>query len=209
MDGFAFGAAGQSGQGYTPQLESSFPGALSAWAAHAQPDVWIQGLAQQNSQPPAMLDYLHELRRGLGDQAEVVWALGRRPRPRRARPAGTPSCAISAPDAGVAAIFAVGHPRVGSYFAQAASGMRTDDAHYSSFGSRVIAQAWLDQLCELVLGDCAPADVDGDAAVTVYDVLAYQGLWDAQDPRADLDGDGRLLVFDYLLLLTLMDRCGR
>lgn len=205
-DGFLFGAAGQGGQGYTPQLANSFPGATAAWAREAQPDVWIQGIAGQSSQPATMLDYLDVLRDGLGADAEIVWA----------------SDAVhaqathdrwhwflrdEADGAGVPAIFAVGHPRVGSYFAQAASGMRTDDAHFSSFGDRVIAEAWLDQLHRLANGQCGVADYNQDGSVDVFDLLNFQTDWEAGNPRADLDGDGRFLIFDYLVLLTAMDHC--
>lgn len=206
VDGFIFGSAGQSGTGYTPQLDSTFPGALAAWVEHAEVDVWIQGLAQQRSQPSAMWDYLDVLRDGLGADAEVVWASD-------AVHAHTTHSAWhqfvrdSAAAAGVAAIFAVGEPRLGSFFEQAASGMRTDDAHYSSFGSRVIAQAWLEQIRELAVGYCDIADYDGDGEVSVFDLLAFQTDWEARLPRADLDGDGQFLIFDFLVLLTATDNC--
>lgn len=207
VDGFVFGSAGQSGRGYTPQLENAFPGATTAWVEESLADVWIQGLAQQSSQPTAMLDYLDALRGGAGERPEIIWASD-------AVHAHTTHHAWHnflrdrASDAGVPAIFAVGHPRVGSYFAQAASGMRTDDAHYSSYGSRIIAEAWLDQLRQLAGGPCAVADYNGDAVVDVFDLLNFQTDWEARDPKADLDGDGQFLIFDYLVLLTAIDQCG-
>lgn len=207
VDGFVFGSAGQSGRGYTPQLENAFPGATTAWVEESLADVWIQGLAQQSSQPTAMLDYLDALRGGTGERPEIIWASD-------AVHAHTTHHAWHnflrdrATDAGVPAIFAVGHPRVGSYFAQAASGMRTDDAHYSSYGSRIIAEAWLDQLRELAGGPCVVADYNGDGGVDVFDLLTFQTDWEARDPKADLDGDGQFLIFDYLVLLTAIDQCG-
>jgi len=206
VNGFLFGAAGQGGQGYTPQLANSFPGATAAWARETQADVWVQGIAGQHSQPPAMFDYLGEIRAGLGIDAEVMWA----------------SDAVHAHAthdqwhwflqdesvvAGVPAIFAVGHPMVGSFFAQAASGMRTDDTHFSSFGARVIAEAWMDQLHSLALGDCKEADYNRDAVVDLFDLLVFQTDWEASVPRADLDGDGQYTLFDYLVLLTAIDQC--
>lgn len=206
VDGFIFGSAGQSGQGYTPQLDSAFPGSLEAWARESQTDVWIQGLAQQSSQPSAMWAYTHVLRDGLGDQAEIIWASD-----------GVHAHTThdrwhlyldqTAADAGVPAIFAVGDPRVGSYFAQAASGMRADDAHYSSFGSRMIAQVWLDQLRTLAGGACGVADFNRDGVVDLFDLLAFQIAWQDGDPRADLDGDGEFLIFDFLILLNAIDQC--
>lgn len=206
VDGYLFGSAGQSGQGYTPQLESAFPGSLAAWAVESQVDVWIQGLAQQSSQPSVMREYLDQLRVGLGEDAEIIWASDG-VHAHTTHHAWHRYLQENAADAGVAAIFAVGHPRVGSYFAQAASGMRTDDAHFSSFGSRVIAEAWLDQLRNLTGGPCERADHNRDGVVDVFDLLAFQSDWQDGNPRADLDGDGEFLIFDFLLLLTAIDQC--
>ncbi len=206
VDGFLFGSAGQGGNGYTLQLDNSFPGSTEAWARETQADVWIQGIAGQGSQPSAMVDYLDVLRAGLGHDAEVVWA----------------SDVVHAhsdhenwhgflrdhaADAGVAAIFAVGSPRTGSYFAQAASGMRNDDAHLSSFGNKVIAEVWLDQLRELASGLCTVADYNLDGTVDIFDFLAFQTEWQDSNPRADLDGDGELTLFDFLVLIDAIDEC--
>lgn len=206
VDGYIFGTAGQGGKGYTPQLANAFPGATAAWARETQADVWIQGIAGQSSQPSAMHDYLDVLREGLGADAEIIWA----------------SDAVHAhathaqwhyylrdqsAAVGVPAIFAVGHPRVGSYFAQAASGMRTDDAHFSSFGDRVIAEVWLDQLRLLAGGLCGMADYNQDGSIDVFDLLSFQTEWEARNPRADLDGDGQFTLFDFLVLLTAIDQC--
>ncbi len=206
VDGFVFGAAGQSGKGYGVQLAETFPGSLEAWVAQAEVDVWIQALAQQRSSPSSMSDYLDRLRSGLSPESEVVWATS-------AVHASTTHetwhsyVEQNAVDEGVAAVFAVGHPRVGSYYAQAASGMRTDDAHFSSFGSRIIAEVWLEQLGQMVADPCDIADYDADGRVTVFDLLVFQSDWEAQDPRADLDGNGLFQVFDFLVLLNAMDSC--
>ncbi|MFI4882158.1 MAG: GC-type dockerin domain-anchored protein [Phycisphaerales bacterium JB064] len=54
-----------------------------------------------------------------------------------------------------------------------------------------------------------PADIDRDGALTVFDFLAFQNLFDDADPRADLDGDGALTIFDFLAFQTLFDAgCG-
>ncbi len=42
------------------------------------------------------------------------------------------------------------------------------------------------------------ADLDGDGALTIFDFLAFQNLFDAGDPVADFDGDGSLTIFDFL-----------
>jgi glycosylphosphatidylinositol phospholipase D len=51
---------------------------------------------------------------------------------------------------------------------------------------------------------CA-ADLDGDGALTVFDFLEFQNLFDAGDLRADFDGDGSLSLFDFLAFQNLFD----
>ncbi len=45
--------------------------------------------------------------------------------------------------------------------------------------------------------DCR-ADIDGDGALTIFDFLAFQNLFDAGDAAADFDGDGQFTLFDFL-----------
>jgi hypothetical protein len=49
----------------------------------------------------------------------------------------------------------------------------------------------------LATPECPP-DVDGDGALTIFDFLGFQNLFDAGDPLADFDGDGDLTIFDFL-----------
>ncbi len=49
------------------------------------------------------------------------------------------------------------------------------------------------------------ADLNSDGALTVFDFLAFQNLFDAGDRTADLDGDGALTVFDFLAFQNLFD----
>ncbi|UYV13449.1 MAG: hypothetical protein NCW75_03990 [Phycisphaera sp.] len=42
------------------------------------------------------------------------------------------------------------------------------------------------------------ADVDGDGELTLFDFLAFQNLFSAEDMAADCDGDGELTIFDFL-----------
>jgi len=208
VDGFVIGAAGQSGRGYDPQLDNAFPGSTGAWAAAIGAEVWIQAIAPQSSSPPAMRRYLDALRAGLPDDAEVLWASD-----------GVQGGATqenwhryirdNAEDAGVAAVFAVGHPAVGSYFAQLSSGLRTDDAHYAHFGAATIARAWLDQLRVLVLGECAAADFDASGRADLFDLIAFQQALDAGDRRADFNADGRLDVFDLTAFADALGPCAR
>ena len=48
-------------------------------------------------------------------------------------------------------------------------------------------------------------DLDGDFAVTVFDFLAFQNLFDAGDPAADFDGDGEFTIFDFLAFSNAFD----
>ena len=56
-------------------------------------------------------------------------------------------------------------------------------------------------------GDAAgcAADLDGDGVLTVFDFLAFQGLFAAGDAGADLDGDGELTVLDFLAFQNAFD----
>ncbi len=49
------------------------------------------------------------------------------------------------------------------------------------------------------------ADLDGDGALTIFDFLAFQNLFDTGDPRADFDGDGSLTLFDFLAFQNEFD----
>lgn len=59
-------------------------------------------------------------------------------------------------------------------------------------------------LAKLVCESCY-ADIDGDGALTIFDFLGYQNLFDAGDARADCDGDGSLTIFDFLCFQNLFD----
>jgi hypothetical protein len=50
-----------------------------------------------------------------------------------------------------------------------------------------------------------PADLDADGALTLFDFLAFQNLFDAGDHRADFDGDGELTLFDFLAFQNAFD----
>jgi glucose/arabinose dehydrogenase len=47
--------------------------------------------------------------------------------------------------------------------------------------------------------ECAcKADVNGDGKLNVLDFVAFQGLWQAQDPAADCDDDGAFNILDFV-----------
>ena len=53
--------------------------------------------------------------------------------------------------------------------------------------------------------EACPADLDGDGALTVFDFLEFQNLFDAMDPIADFDGDGDFTLFDFLAFQNAFD----
>ncbi|MEQ8318198.1 MAG: GC-type dockerin domain-anchored protein [Phycisphaerales bacterium] len=48
-------------------------------------------------------------------------------------------------------------------------------------------------------------DLDRDGELTIFDFLAFQNLFDANDPTADLDFDGELTIFDFLNFQNAFD----
>ncbi|MEQ8317618.1 MAG: M14 family zinc carboxypeptidase [Phycisphaerales bacterium] len=53
--------------------------------------------------------------------------------------------------------------------------------------------------------DFHPGDFDRNGVVDLFDMLAFQGAFQAGDPRADLDGDGELTIFDFLEFQRLFE----
>jgi hypothetical protein len=52
--------------------------------------------------------------------------------------------------------------------------------------------------------ECAcPADVNGDGALNVLDFVAFQLLWQAEDPGADCDRNGTFDVIDFICFQSL------
>lgn len=57
--------------------------------------------------------------------------------------------------------------------------------------------------------DTCRTDLDGDGALTLFDYLAFTGLFGLGDLQADFDGDGALTIFDFLVYQTEFDAgCG-
>ncbi|MFI4882041.1 MAG: lamin tail domain-containing protein, partial [Phycisphaerales bacterium JB064] len=59
-------------------------------------------------------------------------------------------------------------------------------------------------MATIVCEDCPP-DFDDDGELTIFDFLAFQNAFDAQDPRADFDGDGEFTLFDFLAFQNAFD----
>lgn len=50
--------------------------------------------------------------------------------------------------------------------------------------------------------DTCRTDLDGDGVLTLFDYLAFTGLFGLGDMQADFDGDGSLTIFDFLVYQT-------
>ncbi|MEE2912968.1 MAG: hypothetical protein VX436_04095 [Planctomycetota bacterium] len=65
-----------------------------------------------------------------------------------------------------------------------------------------------DTVCNVdTCGSSCPADVDGNGAVDVSDILALVGAWGSSDSDADIDGDGTVNVSDILLAVGSWGPC--
>lgn len=73
-------------------------------------------------------------------------------------------------------------------------------------GSEGLLAEYLIDRIWLVYNRCDghPGDFNGDGALDVFDLLAFQDAFQARDPRADLDRDGLHTVFDFLTMLHLL-----
>jgi hypothetical protein len=58
--------------------------------------------------------------------------------------------------------------------------------------------------------ECACAgDVNGDGKLNVLDFVAFQGLWQAEDPAADCDDNGAFNILDFVCYQQVfVDGCG-
>jgi len=203
VNGFVFGGAGWGGNGYTPQLTEAVAAATTAWMQALEPDVWLQGLAQQNSSPEVMGEFLAKIRDAVPD-VEVAW-LGDVAH----RLATTEQWHVYIMDeagaAGVPAATLVTNETIGTYLDQSVDGLRNDGAHMSHRGNTRLAEGWLQQLRQAAR---IQADLDGDGVVGISDFLALLAAWGPcpvpPDPcLADIDGDGVVGIGDFLLLLSV------
>ena len=201
VNGFVFGGAGWSGNGYTPQLAEAVAAATTAWMQALEPDVWLQGIAGQDSQPPVMSEFLAEIRDAVPD-VEVAWLGEGAHRNGPAEPWHV-YMMDEAGAAGVPAATLVTNEMIGTYMDQSVDGLRNDGAHLSHRGNTRLAEGWLEQLR---LAARIPADLDGDGLVGILDFLALLAAWGPcpgpPDPcLADIDGDGVVGIADFLYLL--------
>ncbi len=203
VGGFAFGTYGTGGDGYAEQINDAFPQAHERVIASLDPDVWLEGFAQQSSTPASMLDFLEVIRAGAPD-IEAAW-IGE-----SAHGGATFSnwhhyIIDNAAAAGVPAASVVEDPLFGALEEQAVDALRHDDAHYSHRGNTRLADAWLDLLRQAAT---APGDLDGDGTVGIGDLLLLLGAWGPCPVTcppacpADTNADCAVDVTDLLTLLA-------
>lgn len=78
-------------------------------------------------------------------------------------------------------------------------------SRYGYFHSLEFSDPALHPQLVLTLVDTCRVDLDGDGALTIFDFLAYQNLFDDGDLAADFDGDGVLTIFDFLAFQNEFD----
>jgi len=204
-DGFVFGTAGWGGNGYATQIDESQPGAMNAWIERTGADVWLQAFAQQDSDPPSMLDYTTAVRAALPD-ADVVW-LGESEHGTGTSEDWHRYILETAEAAGLPAVSLLLDPNFGVLTDQIAAGLRSNSNHYSGAGATLLAERWLDHFEDAALP--ITADLTGDGAVNTADLGALLAAWGpcpAGAPcPADLTGDGAVSSDDLGALLAAWD----
>ncbi len=199
-DGFVFGSAGWGGNGYRAQIDQSHPGAIEAWASATNADIWLQGFAQQDSEPETMLDFTTLVRTGLPD-AEVLW-IGETEHGTGTAGEWHRYILENARANGIAAISLLHHPGFGTNLEQMVAGYRSNSNHYSGAGADALAAAWLDLLAEAALASIA--DLNADGAVDASDLAALLAAWGPCEGAcpADLDASGAVDAADLAILLA-------
>ena len=203
VSGWAFGTYGTGGDGYTEQINEAFSETHHRLIAALEPDVWLEGFAQQGSAPSAMSDFLNIIRNSAAD-VEVAW-IGESTHNNGPPTSWHTYIMDNAAGAGLPAASVIEDPAFGTLQDQAAAGMRKDGAHYSLRGNSLLAEAWL---ALLAAAATAPGDLDGDGLVGISDLLILLGGWGpcpGSCPPAcigDLNGDCAIDVIDLLTLLA-------
>ena len=204
-DGFVIGSAGWGGNGYTTQINESQPGAMRAWIERTGADVWLQAFAQQDSDPPSMLDYTSAVRAALPD-ADVVW-LGESEHGTGTSEDWHRYILENAEAAGLPAVSLLLDPSFGVLRDQVAAGLRSNSNHYSGAGATLLAERWLDRFEDAALP--VHADLTGDGAVGADDLGVLLAAWGpcpaGETCPADLTGDGAVNTDDLGALLAAWD----
>ena len=200
VDGYVWGVSGWGGNGYQPQIDESFGGALSAWMRVFSPDVWLATFAQQFSSPSSMSAWT-DLVRGALPHADVVW-LGDMSHASTFTPWHDYIIENGA-EAGVPSVSLLMHPELGGQHELFGDGLRADGNHISQRGNEHLAALWLEALAECALAPTLAGDADGDGAVGFSDlniVLSEYNLT-GQGLAGDRDFDNRVDFADLNLVL--------
>ncbi len=198
-EGFIVGGVGWGGNGFRAQIDQAFPGALEAWMRLSEADVWLQGMAQQDSVPASMGEFTAIVRAALPD-AEIAW-VGETAHGAMVGADWHAYMLGAAEEHGAPAVSILNDPRFGAVEDQIAAGLRSNSNHYSASGADAVMSAWLEGLREAALP--APADLDDDGRVGAGDLAQMLGAWGVCDAcPADLDADGTVGATDLALLLA-------
>ncbi len=207
VDGYAFGIAGWGGHGYARQIDESSPEIIRAWMTLLEADVWIQGIAQQSSEPSAMSSYANLVRQAL-PEVELVMA-GDIAHHLNPLASWHQYILDHAAEHDAIGLSILQDPRVGTVWEQYADNLRTDIGHLTLRGNRLIADLWTELIAKAAIDPCAPADFEGDGDWDIFDFLAFQNAFALEDPRADFEGDGDWDIFDFLAFQNAFAQCAR
>lgn len=200
-NGYLIGVAGWGGNGYLPQLLDCEPDAMREWVRVADPDLWIQVPAQQNTLPEQMADYTEALRDGKPD-CEIVWA-GEAAHPSGVQFGWPEYISGHAAENGVVGVVAYNRRGIGTELEQLADGHRSNLAHISRRGNQELAKVWCALLSDAAIDPC-PADfAEPWNQYDFFDVQRFLAAFASEQPVADLTDDGMWDFFDIQRFLNL------
>ncbi len=187
--GLAFAPAGWSGRGYDAQLDTSFSSSHRNWIAAAQPDLWLEFIAHQQSHPSSMERMRQTIAQG-SPTTEIAWVGCVEFEDGDTHESWHRYILENAKAAGVPGFTVFDHPLTGSFFDGAIDGAFVAGNHLTARGNTAIANATLD-----VLKTAArwPGDANNDARVDFNDLNMLLSNFGASGPNdGSLPGDVNL-----------------
>ncbi len=206
VNGYVFGTAGWSGNGYWRQIDRAFFAGIDPWMAMLAPDAWLQMFAQQGSSPSTINAYKQRIRSALPG-IEIAWMGDCVHQEGGVSETWQHYILNNAVQQNVIAMTLVQDDRVGTFNAMLVDGLRSDANHLTARGNLRLAEIWTEMLLTAAIDPSIPVhgDLSGDGSVGVPDLLILLGAWgpcaDAENCPADLDGSGEVGVPDLLILL--------
>ena len=204
--GFAFAPAGWSGRGYDAQLDSSFDSSHHKWIAAAEPDLWLEYIAHQQSNASSM-ERMRQTIAQASPTTQIAWVGCVEFEDGDTHESWHRYILENAKASGVPGLTVFDHPLTGSFFDGAIDGAFVAGNHLTARGNRAIANATLD-----VLKTAArwPGDANNDARVDFADLnilLSNFGASGAND--GSLAGDVTLDGFvDFTDLNAVLSNFG-